>query len=145
MTWKSHTAVTAAIVYTATGNPVLTAAATAGSVLPDRIEFILPWLKHRGNSHTLILWALLTLNLAAVASLHQNPVWIPLAGLALGGLLHVLEDMCSVTGVPLWPLIPGLPKAQVRVPIYKTGTISEFLTTAIILVICAFIYQAAQL
>lgn len=42
-------------------------------------------------------------------------------GIAFGYLLHILEDMCSVSGVPLfYPL-----NKKIKIPIYRTGSAVE--------------------
>lgn len=156
MTWKSHTAVTAALTYAVTLNPGFAAAASIGAVLPDRIEFILPWLKHRGNSHALALWIVLVALIAlAYASstqiglekelLHQITFYA--FAVVIGAILHIFEDMCSVSGIPLLPtfMTPGQKPPTLKVPLYKTGTISEYLVAGIVLSICAgIIYIRTQ-
>lgn len=152
MTWKSHTAVTAAITYAITADPVFAAAASVGAVLPDRIEFILPWLKHRGNSHALALWVglvaliaianALSVQIGAVLGMgaqEWNQITYYAFAVAIGGLLHLLEDMCSVSGIPLFPtwFAPGQAPTTIKVPLYKTGTISEFVVAGILLAISA--------
>lgn len=148
MTWKSHTAVTAAITYAITLDPGFAAAASIGAVLPDRIEFILPWLKHRGNSHALALWVLLvTLLAVAYASSTQigleNEAWNQITyysfAVVIGAIFHLIEDMCSVSGIPLLPtwLHPGQKAPTVKVPLYKTGTISEYIVAGILLAVSA--------
>jgi membrane-bound metal-dependent hydrolase YbcI (DUF457 family) len=148
MTWKSHTAVTAAITYAITLDPLFAAAASVGAVLPDRIEFMLPWLKHRGNSHALALWILLVAIVAiAYASSTQigfkNEAWNQMTyygfAVVIGAIFHLLEDMCSVSGIPLLPtwLHPGQKAPTITVPLYKTGTISEYIVAGILLAISA--------
>lgn len=156
MTWKSHTAVTAAITYAITLDPGFAVAASMGAVLPDRIEFILPWLKHRGNSHALALWILLvTLIAAAYASSTQigleNEAWNQITyyafAVVIGAIFHILEDMCSVSGIPLLPtfITPGQKPPTLKVPLYKTGTISEYIVAGILLSISAgIIYLRTQ-
>jgi membrane-bound metal-dependent hydrolase YbcI (DUF457 family) len=148
MTWKSHTAVTAAVTYAVTLDPTFAAAASVGAVLPDRIEFILPWLKHRGNSHALALWIVL-ITIIALAYIFSDQVGAGaeelgqttyyLFAVAIGGLLHILEDMCSVSGIPLLPtfLTPKEKPPTLKVPLYKTGHISEYVVAGILLCICA--------
>lgn len=147
MTWKSHTAVTAAITYAVTKDPVFTGIASIGAVLPDRIEFILPWLKHRGNSHSLALWIVLNALIAAanVISNQLGPSGQELSeltyyafALGIGGILHILEDMFSVSGIPLFPTFysPTQGPQTLKIPLYKTGTISEFVVAGTIVAIC---------
>jgi len=135
MTWKSHTAVTAAATYAITLDPTFAAFATIGSVLPDRIEILAPWLKHRGNSHSLALWT--GLCIAAWIAGQMEPNIKLIFPVAVGGLAHILEDMLSVSGIPLWPK-PNPKKTNniVKFPLYKTGQISEYIVTATLLMIC---------
>jgi membrane-bound metal-dependent hydrolase YbcI (DUF457 family) len=148
MTWKSHTAVTAAITYAVTLDPVFAGVASLGAVLPDRIEFILPWLKHRGNSHSLVLWVvligLITLThafsyLFGVDALAVSQITYYGYAVAIGGVLHILEDMCSVSGVPLFPtfLSPTQSPQTLKIPLYKTGTISEYIVAGALLAVSA--------
>jgi membrane-bound metal-dependent hydrolase YbcI (DUF457 family) len=148
MTWKSHTAVTAAITYAVTLDPIFAAAASVGAVLPDRIEFILPWLKHRGNSHALALWIVLITILALANGLSGQigagaqevyQMTYYLFAVAIGGLLHILEDMCSVSGIPLLPtfLTPTQKPPTLKVPLYKTGHLSEYIVAGVILLVSA--------
>jgi membrane-bound metal-dependent hydrolase YbcI (DUF457 family) len=148
MTWKSHTAVTAAITYAVTLDPGFAAAAAIGAVLPDRIEFILPWLKHRGNSHALALWVFLVTIIAVTYATStqiglENEAWNQFTyyafAVVIGAIFHLLEDMCSVSGIPLLPtwFHPGQKAPTIKVPLYKTGTISEFVVAGILLAISA--------
>lgn len=138
MTWKSHIAVTTAGAYALTLNPTLSALAGVGSVLPDRIELLLPFLKHRGNSHSLLLWIGGTLAAAAAALLH--PACLPLLPIVSGGLAHTLEDMCSVSGVPLLPGLQAKKSSNIiKIPLYKTGQLSEIAVTALLLALFSFI------
>ena len=146
MTWRSHTAVTAAITYAITLDPKFAAAASVGAVLPDRIEFILPWLKHRGNSHALALWIVLGAIIAlAYASSNQislenearNQLTYYGFAVVIGAIFHLLEDMCSVSGIPVLPTWLGQKAPTIKVPLYKTGTISEYVVAGILLVISA--------
>jgi inner membrane protein len=126
MTWKSHTTVTGAWAFALTSDPGLTAAAVAGSVLPDKIEFVLPFLKHRGNTHALVLWiaGLALIPLAGLAT----PLWPYAFAVVAGGLAHVVEDAFSVTGVPILPSAVGS-GPQLRIPLYRTGKPSELLVS----------------
>jgi membrane-bound metal-dependent hydrolase YbcI (DUF457 family) len=134
MTWKSHIAVTGAGAYAATLNPAFAAIAAAGSVLPDRIELIAPFLKHRGNSHALTLWTGAAIASAIAASLHPE-LW-PAFALLVGGLAHTLEDMCSVSGVPLLPGTNVKKSSNIiKIPLYKTGQPSEFVVTILLLIL----------
>lgn len=153
MTWKSHTAVTAAVTYAITLDTTFTAAACVGAVLPDRIEFILPGLKHRGNSHALTLWIGLVALIALVNAFSPQIIgdWgqitYYLFAVAIGGVCHILEDMCSASGIPLLPtfMTPGQKPPTLKVPLYKTGTISEFVVTITLLSIFAgIIYIRTQ-
>jgi membrane-bound metal-dependent hydrolase YbcI (DUF457 family) len=138
MTWKSHIAVTTTGAYALTLNPTLAALAGAGSVLPDRLELLLPFLKHRGNSHSLVLWIGGTLAAGVAAILH--PPCLPLVPLLGGGLAHTLEDMCSVSGVPMLPGVRAKKSSNIiKIPLYKTGQPSEVVVTALLVALFSFI------
>ena len=133
MTWKSHTSVTAAITYAATLNPAFAGLAAMGSVLPDKVEFLCPWLKHRGNSHSLLIWTGLCGTMWLTGELEPNlRLLFPIA---IGGLCHVLEDMLSASGVPLYPSINPKKKSNtLKFPLYKTGQISEYAVASALII-----------
>jgi len=129
MTWKSHIAITSLGAFALTGSPTLSALAAAGNLLPDKIENIVPILQHRGNAHSVLLWALLCAGAWMIPSSY-SPIAIYLFPLACGGLAHTLQDMCSVTGVPFLPgKKPRRAANTLKIPLYKTGAPSEAITT----------------
>ena len=128
MTGKSHAAANAFISYALFLNPAITLAALLGSRTPDAVEKLLPFVKHRGLSHVLVFWA------AAVAFLfpfqHSDLVF----GFVLGGLLHIVMDGCSETGVPVFRTI-----GRFRLRYYKTGRLSEIVFLLIICTLTGFV------
>ena len=131
MQWKSHRIISAATAYTM-GLPVEgIIAVTAGSVLPDLIEFLLR-AKHRDISH---FWGIyLTLFLFFAYWPFSNNFWFFACiskWLVLGCLFHIIEDAASKSGVSF---LPGTNK-RIRIgELYQTGTQSEFITVVLILI-----------
>ncbi len=128
MRWVSHKTVTAGIVYAVTGDLTATCAATVGSIVPDLLEF--PFgslLRHRGVTHYWPLYALpfVGFNLASVY--YQNFELFYVSMFFMGALLHWFEDGLSKSGVSLWPF-----RGRFAANWYKTFTVSEFVTTAVL-------------
>ncbi len=135
MTWKSHSLANGALALAATGRIDVTLAAILTATLPDQVERIVPWKRHRGSSHWVALWVLLlvAVPLPVQQTLTQHwpavlqgwgkwphlglVVGATLFGLALGPVLHVLLDGCSSRGVPLLPFS----RARLRLCLYRTG------------------------
>lgn len=130
--------------------PFLLGAAAVGSLLPDvdqpkamlanfspllKPVFFLPshLLPHRGPTHSLLVWAILTLlctHWGAQVSLYY---WAVAA--SLGYLLHLAADSLTTSGIPLlWPLYGrhvGLPpNRHLR---FATGSPTEYLVVGILL------------
>ena len=125
MRWKSHRIISAVAAYTM-GLPVEgIIAVTAGSILPDLIEFLLR-AKHRDISH---FWGIyLALFLFFVYWPFSNDFLFSAClskWLVLGCLFHIIEDAASKDGVPFFP---GLNKKIKIGELYYTGTRSEFVT-----------------
>lgn len=113
--------------------------------LPDQMESYLPFVKHRGATHIMFVWAALSLVLLAsiwfpllpllgVGAVGMQVHWF-LFGVAFGGFLHILADFCSISGVPIFP---GGKSHGMKW--YRTGGASEYVGLAALIFICAVVY-----
>ena len=158
VTWKSHCIATGAVGWTLTGRLEVAVAAVLTATLPDQIEALLPFGKHRGASHWLTAWLGVVVSVPcyfhrgwSTASipfcLHAGYGGHPLGsligafayGLALGPFLHVLMDGCSDSGVPLAPFS----RQKMKLGLYRTYShrwrwdLSELLFLGGLLACCA--------
>lgn len=104
-------------------NPLLTSIVAGGIILfssfPDKIEQI--GLKHRGLSHSLILYLLLgVLYYWFSIRLNEYLVWISYIGYGLiaGSICHIVADMFSKNGI-------NVLGTKFNFNLYSTGKISE--------------------
>ena len=104
-------------------NPLLTSIVAGGMVLfssfPDKIEQL--GLKHRGLSHSIILYLLLgILYYWFSIRLNEYIVWISYIGYSLivGSICHIIADMFSKNGITILG-------AKFNFNLYSTGKISE--------------------
>ena len=107
-----------------------------GAWAPDWTEFAFfyrgyrqSFIPHRTLTHTVTLWIFLSITacwfmISVDTPWHYLLSWLAF-GFTLAGLLHVLIDMLSPTGVPI--LKPFGPRASFRV--YCTGDFSELKVT----------------
>jgi membrane-bound metal-dependent hydrolase YbcI (DUF457 family) len=129
---KTHAVVTAVALYSTTADPLLSLIGVAAASLPDHAEKYLPFCKHRGITHWLLLWIGLSLfcfypTLFGCNWITNSNAWWKIAtGVALGGLCHVLQDALSLQGVPI---VHGI---QLRMGLYSTGTKSEYAIAALL-------------
>ncbi len=88
------------------------------SSFPDSIEKI--GLKHRGISHSLILYLIIAFDLACLIVIYPQGYWLYITGIAfvLGCLGHVLADIFSKNGIK----VLGYP---LKARCYSTGKLSE--------------------
>lgn len=137
MRWINHSITTFCVTTVVTANPVLGMAAAAGSAVPDKIEIVLPFIRHRGASHDIMYWAPVLVVLLAWAFLPFNlfPSFLPAGvpkllavGITVGVLMHLFTDGLSKSGVPVFR------KHRFAANLYKTFTLSEYVT---VLAICA--------
>ena len=140
MKWVSHIALTGTIAYAVTGDPMTTAAAAIGAVLPDKIEGTpagVGWRtwrsRHRGWSHWCVLY------LALIGALMKTRTFFPyddtlfaiLIWLLVGALLHIAED--AVCGK-----VPGLlPTQKIGIRLFTVGSLREY---AFVLLCIALVY-----
>ena len=128
------------------------------AAVPDQVEKWIPFARHRGLSHWLLLWAA---GVAAVYAFTHRAMPIlgralphraehltrdAVLGLALGPLLHVVMDGCSRSGVPFGPFVP----LKLRLGLYRTAEtrrmsldLSEVIFTAALLALCGVFWRLA--
>ena len=143
MTWVSHIAVTGTIVYAVTTDPLLTAAAAVGAVLPDKVEGSpgsVGWStwrsRHRGWSHWPVLYLALIGGLAQARAyfFYDAAFFSVLTWLFIGALLHIAED--AVCGK-----VPGIfPMQKIGIRLFTVGSFREYLFAGF----CIIIVYAGQ-
>ena len=143
MKWTSHISLTATIAYAVTADPMLTAAAAVGAVLPDKIEGTpqsIGWRtwrsRHRGWSHWPMLYVVLIGGLMQAQQyfFYDAAFFAVLAWIFGGALLHIAED--AVCGkVPLL-----YPTQKVGIRLFTVGSLREYL----FVLVCIVIVYAGQ-
>ena len=143
MTWVSHIAVTGTIVYAVTTDPLLTAAAAVGAVLPDKVEGSpgsVGWStwrsRHRGWSHWPVLYLALIGGLAQARAyfFYDAAFFSVLTWLVIGALLHIAED--AVCGK-----VPGIfPMQKIGIRLFTVGSFREYLCASF----CIIVVYAGQ-
>ena len=143
MKWTSHISLTATIAYAVTADPMLTAAAAVGAVLPDKIEGTpqsIGWStwrsRHRGWSHWPMLYIALIGGLmqAQQCFFYDAAFFAVLAWIFGGALLHIAED--AVCGkVPLL-----YPTQKVGIRLFTVGSLREYL----FVLVCIVVVYAGQ-
>ena len=143
MTWVSHIAVTGTIVYAVTTDPLLTATAAVGAVLPDKVEGSpgsVGWStwrsRHRGWSHWPVLYLALIGGLAQARAyfFYDAAFFSVLTWLFIGALLHIAED--AVCGK-----VPGIfPTQKIGIRLFTVGSFREYLFAGF----CIIIVYAGQ-
>jgi membrane-bound metal-dependent hydrolase YbcI (DUF457 family) len=116
-------------------DPVLAAVTIACARLPDQAEKFLPGVRHRTVTHHLYFWVSMTafsLLFPWKNTFPEAEPWIfsMLVGIFLGGALHVIMDMFSKSGIPLFPGKVWGAK------VYTTGSYSEYLFLGGIILLC---------
>lgn len=156
MTGKSHAVANLALALAFTNRPLIAAGAMLTALVPDQVEKYLPFAKHRGLSHWLLLWAaafavvLAATHAAGPILGHPLPPHLErfardaALGLALGPLLHVVMDGCSRNGVPLGLFVP----VKLRLALYRTAEtrrisfdLSEVIFLAALLALCGVVWR----
>lgn len=142
MKWVSHITLTATASYAVTADPMLTAAAAVGAVLPDKIEGSpqsVGWStwrsRHRGWSHWPMLYIALIGGLMQAQQyfFYDAAFFAVLTWIFVGALCHIAED--AVCGKV--PLLYPTQKAGVR--LFTVGSLREYL---FVLVCIGMIYTA---
>ena len=143
MKWVSHVTLTGTIAYAVTADPLLTAAAAVGAVLPDKIEGTpqrVGWRtwrsRHRGWSHWPMLYlALIGGLMQAEAFFFYDAVFFHvLMWIFTGALLHIAED--AVCGK-----VPGIfPTQKIGVRLFTVGSVREYL----FVLVCILVVYAGQ-
>lgn len=140
MKWVSHIALTGTIAYAVTADPLCTAAACVGAVLPDQIEGTprsVGWRtwrsRHRGWSHWPMLYVALIGELSKAHGhfFYDEEFFTALTWIFLGALCHSAED--AVCGK-----VPFLyPTQKVGIRLFTVGSFREYL---FVLVCIAAVY-----
>ena len=138
MKWTSHISLTVTIAYAVTADPMLTAAAAVGAVLPDKIEGTpqsIGWRtwrsRHRGWSHWPMLYIALIGGLMQAQQyfFYDAAFFAVLAWIFGGALLHIAED--AVCGkVPLL-----YPTQKVGIRLFTVGSLREYLFVLVCIVV----------
>lgn len=136
MMGKSHMAANAFIGLAAGLDPAALGGVVVAARLPDQLELFMPWVKHRTVTHYAFIWGIGSLLLAIVPSGLWCPGCAPWAsglafGVVFGGFLHVLMDMFSKSGIPVWPGNVLAGRA------YRTGKASEYIFLGAVCLLCA--------
>lgn len=148
MKWVSHQIVTGVVVFAATDDMLLTAAAMAGAIFPDKVEGnpraegYWSWRsRHRGWSH----WPLLYLALIGflVRTEEQAAMFVLFdvvrvgTFFCVGALLHIAEDaLCGKV-----PLLT--PSQRVGVRLFTVGSVTEYVVAAGIVVLAYGVRRVA--
>lgn len=143
MKWVSHITLTATIAYAVSADPMCTAAAAVGAVLPDKIEGApgsVGWStwrsRHRGWSHWPMLYLALIGGLAHARTyfFYDTAFFAVLTWLLIGALLHIAED--AVCGK-----VPFLyPTQKVGIRLFTVGSFREYL----FVLVCIVVIYATQ-
>jgi inner membrane protein len=139
MKWVSHIAIAGSI--SALCNPAMVPVAVLGATAPDWLEWLIKAsgqrLKHRAQTHYLAYWA----GALAFALLLWDWKGI-LFWFSFGGLLHVLCDAFTVTGVPVGPW------SDRRFHLFggrlRTGSPAEYMVAGCIVLMCFVIGSQLQ-
>ena len=139
MTWKSHSAIAAAI--TLPFAPALVPVAVIGSTAPDWSEWILKFfgirIQHRGETHY-VYWPILCIAISFVLYPLSPRLSVCLAAFGGGYLSHWFADALTVSGVPL----SG--SSSYRVHFFggrlRTGEMAEYFISFGLLAISVFIF-----
>ena len=143
MKWVSHITLTATIAYAVSADPMCTAAAAVGAVLPDKIEGApgsVGWStwrsRHRGWSHWPMLYLALIGGIAHARTyfFYDTAFFAVLTWLLIGALLHIAED--AVCGKV--PCLYPTQKAGIR--LFTVGSFREYL----FVLVCIVVIYAAQ-
>lgn len=119
MTGPSHRLIAASGAVLLGASPLHAAAVALGATLPDSIEIV--GLKHRGASHWPVPWAGLAYWLFS-----SGEPWMVLLGWVIAGaLFHIVSDLFTIGGVPLF-----LPLWRVRLGFLRTGKMGEYVVAA---------------
>ncbi len=140
MTWKSHSAIAAAI--TLPFAPALVPVAVIGSTAPDWSEWILKFfgirIQHRGATHY-VYWPILCIAISVLLYPLSPRISVCLAAFGFGYLSHWFADALTVSGVP----VSG--SSSYRVHFFggrlRTGEMPEYLISFGLLAISVFIFS----
>jgi len=135
MTWKSHTAIAAAI--TLPFNPALIPAAALGATAPDWLEWIVKFfgirVEHRKETHYLII-PIIIIIISFFMDFRGIIFWF-----GIGYLTHWVADSLTITGVPIAPY------ARYRIHLLggkiRTGDITEYIISFSLLLLSFIMFK----
>lgn len=125
MTWVSHIAIGGALAHLGGLSYPL---CTAGAILPDLIEQFLPKAKHRGISHSLIIWVL------ALFLAWHTPLRDVFIGVCAG---HLLADALTIMGIPV--LGDNGQRITIFNGLIRTGGLAEYGVAFGFVAVCIFL------
>ncbi len=152
MKWVTHQSVAVGTVVLLGLPHAMVGGTVLGAIFPDMIDHSISRMTpnpqktfnaiHRGLSHWFGWYAVCVLFFALSAwyprsfgGLHVNKdLLLFVGGLGIGGLFHVLLDMCTPSGVPLKPYKF---KERFSLKLFSTGSPQEYLFLALILALFA--------
>lgn len=108
MKWKSHQAVTLVTVYALSGDWLSALAAMQGSIWPDAIEMVFPFLRHRGLSHWFPVYLMPLLIIKAVTPWNGKFFYPPLLQLLPEFFTQQLSIGFLITAFLFWSLLGAL-------------------------------------
>ncbi len=153
MKWITHSTVAVGLAMTL-GLPtsglggVALSGVALGSVLPDMIDHGISRLTpnpqktfnaiHRGATHWFGWYVAMLIFLGLCANYPRSmgayymnfKLLYFVGGLGFGGLMHVLLDMCTPSGVPIFPFTK---QKRVSLKLFSTGSVQEYLFLALTL------------
>lgn len=142
MLWSTHRVITGSLVFAVTGNIVAAITAIEGSVFPDRIEMVCPFIHHRTLGHWWVLYTIPLILLFLFSEIHLikgafdyikifQHMDFYLAGIQIfsnlliwyfiGSLCHIIED--ALTGYI--PILNPCQKKGFTVRAFYTGSEKE--------------------
>ncbi len=152
MKWITHQSVAVGPALILDWPSTAVAGVALGAILPDMIDMAISRMTpnpqktfkaiHRGFTHwfgwyvaLLIFWGLLYVYPRSMGALHLplKQVYF-LGGVALGGLFHILLDMCTPSGVPLFPFSQ---QKRFSLKLFSTGSAQEYVFLALVLALLA--------
>lgn len=144
MKWINHQLTAFSLTFAATGNAPFALVATAGTNLPDMIEFAAPGVfrKHRGISHNIFFWMAIYMlvSLIWIILFKSPPIpYIYISFIFVGALVHLLTDAASISGIPIWR------NKKIAFGLYKTSYLSEYIVSAVIILICLLIRPPTEI
>lgn len=131
MKWLNHSLIAGAAC--AVISPPHVAVCIAGATAPDWLEYVLKvvkrHVKHRGTTHILTHWLLAALAFTFIWDYHGIG-----AAFCWGGVIHILTDAMTVSGVPFSPYSDR--RFHLFGGRFRTGDPVEYAISAVAIIIC---------